>query len=67
MFLTFSGMFRQVMVGVFVSGVGLPSENGVSFVLGRCVFHKIGDERGLINRSLHTTVILMIYMVSFGV
>ena len=38
MFLTFS----QLMVDVFVSGVGLPSENGVSFVLGRFVFHKIG-------------------------
>ena len=34
--------FLQAMVDVFVSGVGLPSEDGVSFVLGRFVFHKIG-------------------------
>ena len=32
----------EVMVDVFVSGVDLLSENGVSFVLGRWIFHKIG-------------------------
>jgi hypothetical protein len=37
MFLT----FLEAMDDVFVSGVGLPYENGRSFVLGRCVFHKI--------------------------
>ena len=37
MFLT----FLQLMVDVFVSGVGLPFESGVSFVIGRRAFHKI--------------------------
>ena len=38
----FTGTVLECNILVFVSGVGLPYENGRSFVLGRCVFHKIG-------------------------